>query len=95
MSYKCCGKRTVARVLLRNPHILILDEATSALDTVSERSIQKALEEMHSRRTVLVIARRLSTIENADKIVVLDHGKIVEQGTKTELLRRLVNFWTL
>ena len=85
----------MARALLRNPHILILDEATSALDTVSERSIQKALEEMHSRRTVLVIAHRLSTIANADNIVVLDNGKIVEQGTKTELLEKTGKFSTL
>ena len=85
----------MARALLRNPHILILDEATSALDSVSERSIQKALEEMHSRRTILVIAHRLSTIANADNIVVLDNGKIVEQGTKTELLEKTGKFSTL
>jgi ATP-binding cassette subfamily B protein/subfamily B ATP-binding cassette protein MsbA len=79
---------SLARALLRNPDILILDEATSALDTVSERLIQKALEEMHSSRTVLVIAHRLSTIANADKIIVLERGRIVEQGSKEDLVSK-------
>lgn len=76
----------LARALLKNAPILILDEATSALDTESERYIQAALQQVMRNRTTLVIAHRLSTIENADLILVMAHGRIVEQGTHRELL---------
>ena len=77
---------SIARVFLKNPPILILDEATSALDNESERYIQHSLEQLSEGRTTLVIAHRLSTIRNADKIYVIEEGKIKEQGSHTELL---------
>jgi subfamily B ATP-binding cassette protein MsbA len=78
----------IARALLKNAPIMILDEATSALDNESERFIQLALESAMRNRTTIVIAHRLSTIESADLIVVMDQGRIIEQGTHTELLQR-------
>ena len=78
---------SIARAVLKNPPIMILDEATSALDTESEKLVQTALENMMKNRTSIVIAHRLSTIQNADKIVVMQKGKIVEQGTHDELLQ--------
>lgn len=78
----------IARALLRDPDILILDEATSALDTASERLVQQAIEELSRDRTVLVIAHRLSTVQQADQIAVLDQGQLVEVGTHTELLKQ-------
>jgi subfamily B ATP-binding cassette protein MsbA len=77
---------SIARAVLKNPPILILDEATSALDTESERLVQDALEHLMENRTSLVIAHRLSTIQHADKILVIQGGRIVEQGTHKELL---------
>ncbi|WP_421722344.1 lipid A export permease/ATP-binding protein MsbA [Alloalcanivorax xenomutans] len=78
----------IARALLKDAPILILDEATSALDTESEHHIQKALERLMEGRTTLVIAHRLSTIEKADRILVLDQGQLIEQGTHAELLEK-------
>jgi len=76
----------IARAMLKDAPILILDEATAALDTESERLVQDALEHLMPDRTTLVIAHRLSTIEHADQVLVLDHGRLVEQGTHQQLL---------
>ena len=79
---------SIARALLKNPPILILDEATSSLDTASEIIVQKALDNLMTNRTTFVIAHRLSTVRKADKILVLDKGKIIETGTHEELLSK-------
>jgi ATP-binding cassette subfamily B protein len=76
----------IARAILKNPSILIFDEATSALDSKSEKAIQAELERIAEGRTTLVIAHRLSTVMDADQILVLDHGRIAERGTHRELL---------
>ena len=78
----------IARAFIRNAPIVILDEATSALDNKSEAVVQKALDNLMKNRTVFVIAHRLSTVVNADKIVVLNEGRIVEEGTHEELLEK-------
>lgn len=86
---------SIARAVLKNPPIMVLDEATSALDTESEQLVQVALEKMMQNRTSLVIAHRLSTIQNADKIIVLQKGKIVEQGKHTALLKKKEEYYKL
>lgn len=89
----------IARAILRNPKILILDEATSALDSVSEKLVQEALNNLVKNRTTFIIAHRLSTIQHADKIIVLENGKIAETGRHDELMKNpegiYRNFWEL
>lgn len=85
----------IARALLKNPSVLILDEATSALDAESEKVVQQAIDEVTKNRTVLVIAHRLSTVRNADIIVVLSGGIIVEMGSHDTLLKRKGHYWNL
>ena len=78
----------IARAILKDPRILVLDEATSALDTESERVVQEALNRLMVGRTSIIIAHRLSTIKNADRIIVLDKGKLAEDGTHEELMEK-------
>ena len=88
----------IARVILKNPRILVFDEATSALDTRTEQVIQASLREIAAQRTTLVIAHRLSTVVDADQILVMEHGKIVERGTHRQLLAEsgvYAHMWTL
>ena len=83
-----CQRIAIARAIIKDAPVLILDEATSALDTESEKAVQQALETLRSNRTSLVIAHRISTIENADCILVIKDGAIVEKGTHGELINQ-------
>jgi subfamily B ATP-binding cassette protein MsbA len=78
----------LARAIVRDPEILILDEATNALDSISENLIQEALSVLSQRRTIIMIAHRLATIERADQIIVMNQGRVEEQGTPVDLLKR-------
>ncbi len=81
-------RMTIARAIVRDPEILVLDEATSSLDTASEKAVQSALDALREGRTTLVVAHRLSTIRNADRIIVLEDGRVIDQGTHEELIAR-------
>ena len=85
---------SIARAMLRDPEIMILDEATSALDSQSEHLVQEALERLRANRTAIVIAHRLATVRNADRIVVMEKGRIVEQGSHDELLTKQGEYWS-
>lgn len=86
---------SIARALIRHPRIIVFDEATSALDSVSEKKVQHATERMMGHCTTFMVAHRLSTIRNADRIIVLEHGRIVEQGPYEELMAARGKFWRL
>lgn len=83
----------IARAILKNPKILLLDEATSALDTQSERLVQEALDRMVVGRTTVVVAHRLSTVQDADIIAAVKQGRVVEQGSHEELIQNPVGEW--
>ena len=85
----------IARVFLKNPPILILDEATSALDLESEHLIQEAMEELAKDRTTFIVAHRLSTITHADRIILIEHGRIVESGSHEELMQKEGGYYRL
>ncbi len=85
----------VARAIIRNPEIFIFDEATNNLDNISEKTVQKAIDEISLGHTTIIIAHRLSTIANADKILVIEHGQVVEEGTHQQLFEKKGTYWQL
>jgi ATP-binding cassette, subfamily B (MDR/TAP), member 1 len=86
---------SIARALIRNPQILLLDEATSSLDSESEKQVQAAFERASKGRTMLVVAHRLATVQNADIIFVLGEGKVLEKGSHAELLKNKGVYWNM
>jgi len=85
----------IARAFLKNSHILIFDEATSSLDSVSEKYIQKALDQLKIGKTTIIIAHRLSTVENANNIIVMDSGSIIESGNHEDLINKKEYYFKL
>ena len=85
----------IARAAVSNPEVLILDEATSSVDTYTEKLIQKGMDKLMENRTVFVIAHRLSTVRNADAIIVLENGEIIERGNHDELLKLKGHYYQL
>jgi ATP-binding cassette subfamily B protein len=86
---------SIARAILKDPRILLLDEATSSVDTRTEKQIERGMDRLMKNRTTFVIAHRLSTVRNSNKIIVLEHGEIVEQGTHEELLKMRGRYYQL
>lgn len=85
----------IAQVLLRNPQVLLLDEPTSALDAVTESLLQDDLEQCFRGKTMMVVAHRLATIRNADRIIVIEEGKVIEMGTHAELIEKKGRYYQL
>ena len=86
---------SIARAILADPKILVLDEATASVDTETERAIQDSLDQLVKGRTTISIAHRLSTLRNADRLIVLENGKVVERGTHTELVAQKGTYYKL